>query len=168
MTPIQTIIQLRQELKEYFATIPAIAGIKAVTFFKDNFTRQGWVYDARLNRWIPRKKSATRNQGRQLLISSGRLRRSIRIVEQSNTFVRIGTDVPYAQAHNEGAVLRGSVSVRQHARQYRGKSTIVKQHTRQQNTTIPQRQFLGESPDVIKSVERELFQAITTITSKLK
>ena len=98
-------------------------------------------------------------------------------------FVMVGTDVPYAEAHNEGAKIRGSFRVASHTRKAHKvkahtvggrkrraasrKAAKVQSHTREVNITIPQRQFIGPSPDVIKSVEREVFRMIDNIVQNL-
>lgn len=182
--------QLRVEFKKLFNQLPSIAGTKAVGFFKDNFRRQGWVNNAKLERWQKRKPGTRRNNRRALLIDTGRLRRSIHITAKGADFVQVGTDVPYAQIHNEGGTINATQKVRAHQRRVtvsrRVRSTNietrktrsrkqrlhigdaqVKAHTRHINTKIPKRHFLGESPDVIKSVEREIFKKMDAIIKDL-
>jgi phage gpG-like protein len=109
------------------------------------------------------------------LIQAG-LRRSIRITGISAGTVTIGTDVPYAKAHNEG--FRGIVNVKAHNRnrytktklgtgkftkkgtermktvQHIGSTGQVKAHTRKVN--IKKRQFMGNSPYLEKQLARRL------------
>lgn len=179
--------RFQKEFKNYREKIPAIAGGKAVAFFKENFRRQGWLYDGKLQRWRPRSPSSARNMGRGILIDSGRMRRSIRILQKSSFAVKIGTDVPYAEAHNDGARITGQFNVqgyrrrgykvKKHKRKIGGKvvtvpahsvsAAQVSQHTKQMDFEIEQRQFIGESPDVIRSVERELFRELDRIVKEL-
>jgi phage gpG-like protein len=171
--------QLRVEFKKLYKELPTIAGTKAVGFFKDSFRRQGWANNGKLNRWQARNPAAKRNSRRALLINTGRLRRSIRITAKGTDYVKIGTDVPYAQIHNEGGTIQGTQKVRAHRRRkferpkgrrskkVQSGDVQVKAHTRQVNTKIPQRQFLGESTDVIKSVEREIFKKMDAIIKNL-
>ena len=70
---------------------------------------------------------------------SGRLKKSIRRIRVTQNSVTIGTDVPYAQIHNEGGTIKKTVS--------------VKSHRRKMNTTIPQRQFIGESAQLMHKNE---------------
>ena len=79
-----------------------------------------------------------------ILVKTGRLWRSIRYKKEGDNAVRIGSDVEYAAAHNEGTTTAG-----------RGNST-----------TIPQRQFIGPSPDVIKSAERDVWKMIENAIKK--
>lgn len=179
--------KLQEGFRKYQAKIPRIAGGKAVSFFKENFRRQGWVYDGKMQRWKARSPNAKRNSGRAILVDSGRLRRSIRVLYTSDFAVEIGTDVPYANAHNEGATISGQFNVaayrrkgykvKKHKRKIKGKmvsipahsvsAAQVSQHSKQMNITIEKRQFIGESPDVIKSVERELFRELDNLIKTL-
>jgi phage gpG-like protein len=162
--------------------LPTLAGAQAVDFFKKSFVRQGWVYNSKLERWKPRKK---RDESRAVLIKTGRLSRSIRVVKKTRTSVTIGSNVPYAQTHNEGLLVRGTATVRAHTRRryevdevsapraskarYVRRQTgevQVRAHSRQINTPYPRRQFMGESPDVIRGVERILFQRMLDIMEK--
>ena len=164
----KSIFQIQQEFNQFQRTLPQFIGTEAVNFFKFSFRRQGFVDKGGNKKWQKRKNSGGKNAGRAILTQSGRLRRSIRIVASGFSFVKVGTDVPYAQIHNEGGTIKGTVSVRAHERHvHRGdtiqeeytvkkgktkKRTIklqrvekVRAHTRTMNTTIPQRQFIGES-----------------------
>lgn len=174
--------KLSKELKKFWEQVPTIAGAKAVAYFKESFRRQGWAENGSLKPW---KKRAIAEKGRRraILIKSGRLRRSIRIIKKTKDFVVVGTDVPYAQIHNEGGTISETVRVpafRRKAHKVKGhknrgrkikahrrKAAKVKSHSREINITLPRRQFIGQSPDVMKSVERELFRKIDTIFNNI-
>lgn len=151
-------------IKKLQGDAPRMAGAKAVAFFKDSFKRQGWVYNASLKRWEPRKQ----NQGKQraILIKTGRLRRSIRIMATTATAVKVGSDVPYAEAHNEGAEISAAVTVRSHRRRTRKGTTTVNSHRRRVHHKIPRRQFIGHSPDLMKSIEREFTRAANKVMNE--
>jgi phage gpG-like protein len=160
--------------KQVLLYAPAMLGNDAVNFFLDNFKRQGWLGN-RLEPWKKRKRNKKR-PGRAILVDSGRLRRSIRITSIHAGTVTIGTDVPYAKAHNEG--FRGVVNVKAHTRGKYAKSKVgtgkltkkgkermktvtsktgegtVKAHTRKVN--MPRRQFMGSSPYLTKQLQRRL------------
>lgn len=137
-----------QKLRRNF---PAMAGIEAVKFSKDRFVRKNWVGQSS-EPWDPRKRKAPGS----LMVGkgSGRLKRSIRVTQTTANSVTIGTDVPYAQIHNEGGVIDKTVNVREHSRKRKGRSEKVKSHRRKMNTTIPKRQFIGESTMLLYRVER--------------
>lgn len=170
----QNIIHLTaQQLKTRLLTIPVKAGDTAVLFSMQRFREQAWV-DASTYPWKKRQLGAKRNSGRALLVSSGRLRRSVRIMRTTSTSVTIGSDVPYARIHNEG--FKGTVSVKAHTRTKWVKSRVetgnltksgrkqmrtmttagsqyaVGQHTRKMN--MPRRQFMGNSRQLEKQITR--------------
>ncbi len=156
-------------------------GNEAVNFFTNSFRQQGWLGNS-FQKWPSRKASkwgkVDKRKGRALLVDSGRLRRSIRIVSNSRGIVRIGTDVPYAKAHNEGMRLGLIQTVRGHKRRLtklgitkkktlktRTKIefgrvdngfTVVKMHKRRIDQRIPQRQFMGNSPYLTAKLKRIL------------
>lgn len=100
--------------------------------------------------------------------------------------VVVGTDVPYAKAHNEGAEIKGTAfvpahmrkahTVKAHTKKVFGRSvrvprhqraaTQIKGHSRQMNTTIKKRQFIGHSPDLMKSIEREYTRHLREIVNR--
>lgn len=153
---------------------PGLLGNHAVNFFLDRFKQQAWLGNT-LQPWRARRKGAKR-PGRAILIDSGRLRRSIRITQITNGIVKIGTDVPYAKAHNNG--FKGIVNVPAHTRNKYTKerlgtgrftktgkertrlviraagATTVKAHTKRVN--LPARKFMGNSPYLTTQLKRIL------------
>lgn len=164
--------------------LPDIVGAEVVNFSKDRFTAQNWRGNT-LVPWKQRAAGAKRNTGRAILIWSGRLRRSIRVTQKTSEMVAVGTDVPYARAHNQG--FKGVVQVKAHDRNRYGKQQVgtgkftskgkermktvqtikgsvqVKAHTKKMN--IPQRQYLGNSPWLTKKltvvVTKHIMKALT-------
>jgi len=172
-----------QKLKNLKQSYPRIAGREAVLFFKKRFDERNWVSD-RSEPWKLRKDKGKKNKGRGLLVKTGALRRSIRVTRASGTMVWVGTDIPYARAHNQG--YRGNVSVKEHKRNkfttkevgigtYLIKSKKentrkvselksegkVEAHTRKMN--LPKRQFIGESRYLLKNLERLILSEIKKI-----
>ena len=167
--------QTRDRLKQTMITLPREIGLLAVNFSKDRFRAGGW-YDKTFLPWKARNPKAKRNSGRAILVQSGSLRRSIRVVRVTNDSVTIGSDVPYAKAHNEG--MNALVTVRTHARnQYKkekvgngkigkrgrqGMKTIttiagvsqVGHHVR--HMKMPQRQFMGQSDYLTRIIGRKI------------
>jgi len=164
--------------------LPSVIGTIAVNYFKDSFRRQGWR-DKSLQPWPKRKPGAKNNKGRAILVRSGRLRNSIRIISATPARIVVGTDVPYAYAHNEG--VHGTVQVKAFNRKRYSKSTVhstgvfsissrqgvkstvtnvtgvypVRSHTRKMN--LPQRQFLGDSYVMDLKMDKEITNRIMTI-----
>lgn len=155
--------------------LPHQLGTIAVSFSKQRFRDQNWV-DNYTEPWKMRKadrnKRRTNRKRRGILTKTGRLRRSIRKLKVEENKVWIGTDVPYAQAHNEG--VRKTVTVKQHERGRHSKereryvdrngrtrnrtvkkqtgTTRVKQHSRKMN--LARRQFVGRSAVLDRQMQR--------------
>lgn len=135
------------------------AGIEAERFFKERFTRKNWVgripepwqANKKPPDWVPQKWRKKRGS---ILVDSGRLKRSIRVIKRSQNSVTIGTDVPYAQIHNEGGTINQTLNIRQHTRKRKGRTETVKAHKRKRKFDIPKRQFIGESAILLRRIER--------------
>lgn len=147
-------IERMNRLSKVLDRIPSRAAVVAVNFSKERFVRKNWV-DRSRQKWDRRKR---KDRG-SLMVRTGRLKRSIRKIAVTRNHVIIGTDVPYARIHNEGGVIKKNVTVRKHRRKIsrgrrKGQETDVKQHKRNMNITIPQRQFIGESAVLMRRIER--------------
>ena len=161
-------------MQQMFRKLPRIVGRIAVNFYKDSFRRGGFI-DERYERWPQRKVKDKRSGRRALLVKSGRLRRSIRIVNTTTRSVTVGTDVPYAEIHNTGGTISGSTRVRAHKRKahkrrYKGRTvrvpeTTVKSHSRNFSHTIPQRKFIGRSRLLEKRIMKLVQKNVENILS---
>lgn len=148
-------------LSKLYRKFPEMAAIEAVNFSKERFVRKNWV-DKSVTRWKPRKSSPDWHSEAQkkeaargsLMVKSGRLKRSIRKIKVTRNSVTIGTDVPYAEAHNEGAVINQTVNVKTHSRKRKGRTETVKAHRRKRKITLPERRFIGESALLLRRIER--------------
>lgn len=178
--------QLSIGLKKIIGDQPRTAGAKAVSFFKANFSRKGFPNNGRLDKWPERNKPDYRKGG-ALLIKTGRLRRSIRTAAITNRSVKVATDVPYAEGHNEGANIEMQVAVPAHARKAhavkahsrksgtgtqavagsRRKAAQVKGHSRKMNMKIERRQFIGHSTDLMKSIDREYLRQVQELENQI-
>ena len=142
------------------------SGVIAVNFTKDRFRFKNWI-DKSVEKWESRKRP---DRG-LLLVRSGRLKRSIRKIAIGDYYVVVGTDVPYAQSHNEGGTVNKVAQVKAHTRKItirqrkvsrKGKVSTkvigskvvnVRAHNRNINLTVPRRQFLGESELLMRRIE---------------
>jgi phage gpG-like protein len=151
MTPEEGIKMLQSRFKSVLIRLPILIGNVAVNFSLDNFRRQGFLGHT-LERWPARRKGWRKaNRNGAILIKSGALRRSVRIVGVTSTSVVIGSDVKYAKAHNEGLRIGQIQTVKAHTRKD-GKS--VRAHTRRIDQNIPRRRFMGNSPYLNASIKR--------------
>ena len=128
------------------------SGVVAVNFSKERFVRKDWLDGNSRQTWEKRKR---KDKG-SLMVRSGRLKRSIRKMSEGDYFVYIGTDVPYAKAHNEGGEITKTVNVRSHSRARKGRTDKfkVKSYQRKINLTLPKRQFIGDSAALAIRIER--------------
>ena len=173
------IVKILESLTNCIRELPRMVGLEAVNFSKERFVQQNW-FDAAPIPWEPRRRLRRGGKKRQngaILVDSGRLKRSIRVISVTPTSVTIGTDVPYAQIHNDG--FNGSQSVRAHKEnvkahrrkqkvkgkngKWKTKTVTVKAHTRKigahtRNMKMPRRRFLGESAEL----ERQIADFITS------
>lgn len=155
---------LFRDLDKFKRDIPRIAGNEAVRFFKESFKKQGWD-DGSLDKWAKRKTRTGRpTDNRAVLIKSGALRRSIRIVRFTRNAVIVSTELPYAAIHNEGGQINKTVSVRSHIRRMRSGTARVTSHSRKMNLKIDKRKFMGQSDTldniILNDLERRLRQTL--------
>lgn len=120
--------------KRFQETAPKIIAEQSKNHFLEGFRKGGGQTDASKSGWEPRKKTAKRNEGRGILIDTGALRRSIRVIKASFKEIIISTErVKYAERHNEG--LKG----------------------------MPQREFMGDSKDLNRKNKNSLVNLLKRV-----
>lgn len=165
---------LERELDRTLTALPGKVGTVIVNWSKSRFRFQNWV-DGSDQPWQPRNKNAKRNKGRAILISSGRLRRSIRPLSINRNSVTVGSDVPYAAAHNDGVDQQVQVSAHKR-RSFKkvevyGITSRVKHKVKavsgihevssfKRNMRLPRRRFLGDSVNLNQSIQRTIYTEI--------
>ncbi|MEQ1678306.1 MAG: phage virion morphogenesis protein [Chitinophagaceae bacterium] len=151
---------LRGKMKTAIQTLPKVLGNEAVNWSKESFNRQGFLNES-LQPWQARKKSKGRNMNKAILIQSGRLRRSIRVISSTENTVVIGTDVPYARIHNYGGTITQAARSETFIRNRRGTGRGINKYKFKRGTTpgrgfsykarvtnMPQRKFMGNSANL--------------------
>lgn len=154
------------------AELPPIVGNLVVNNALDNFKNQAFNGQA----WKARQNKSKRGNGRQnILVQSGALRRSIRIIRSTATSVTVGSDLPYADVHNEGGEIkrkaRSETFVRNRYSKGKRKGKFAKGTTsgrgysfRAYSYRMSKRQFLGRSPAldtaINKTVKRHILNAL--------
>ncbi|MBX7241852.1 MAG: phage virion morphogenesis protein [Bacteroidia bacterium] len=154
-----------KQLVKLLRSFPITAGNMAVNHFKDSFKSAAWDGQA----WEKRKPNPFEpNAGsRALLVQSRALYRSIRRVEAGTGFVKVATDVPYAEIHNEGGTIIQKPTFRQrmffsHASDkfFASKNTALGNQFAAMSTAkrlvikIPKRQFMGNSDSLNAKIEK--------------
>lgn len=123
----------------------------------ENFEKQAYSN----NPWPKRK--GKQDSSRALLVKSGTLRRSIRVISSSPTSVIVGSDVPYARVHNDGGTInqkaRSETFVRNRYARGKKKGFFKKGTTPGQGFSfkassynMPQRRFLGVNVQLYKEI----------------
>lgn len=135
-------------------------GVEAKNHFIRNFSRQGFL-DETIDPW--QKRKSKKSSGHGILIKSGDLRRSIKVLKRNRKGITVGSDLPYAQVHNEGGVINrkqrsNSINFKINKN---GTSRFAKKKNAnfQMDVTIgahsfkmPKRQFIGNSSFLTKKL----------------
>jgi phage gpG-like protein len=162
MNEAQQFLKYVDVLTKALDRLPQKIAEEAKNFSKERFVKQNWIDGSGgQERWAKRAKARGGKQrsAGAVLVDSSRLKKSIRIVSVTPAEVVIGSDVPYAKIHNEGAV-NLTESVKAHNRESRkGKVHQVKAFTRKMN--MPKRQFLGPSRALDIRLERMITREFT-------
>lgn len=144
----KTPAQLAAAFTKLQRNLPKIIGIEAVNHFKQSF-RDGGFTDYHLEKWKERKKAI--DSGRGILVKTGALRKSIRVLRITNTSVTVGVDgniIPYAEIHNEG----GTAHRRAFSYKRGRRMVYVKAH----GAKYPKRQFIGNSIELNRKIKRRV------------
>ena len=186
---IKKLILVNKAVTDSYKHAPRLIGGLSVRFFKDRFVRQGWQ-DEGFEKWPKRKREDRRTKkagNRAVLVKTGRLKRSIKVLSRSATRLVVGTTVPYAYAHNEG--FNGTVNVKSHNRgvefetkktSYKTrtgkertrkerivtKTTKVKAHQRKVN--LPKRRFIGNSKLLNRRIEKNIEYELKNELKKIR
>lgn len=124
--------------------LPKKLGNLAVRMFKENFQGEGFFGRAwkEVKRRIMGAKGAA---GKRKILTgpTGNLGRSIQYTPHDG-YVVVHSDLPYAEAHNEGTSNAG----------------------RSHNVRIPQRQFIGEDPKLTAAIEKKITEEIYKALNK--
>lgn len=140
-------IRLQKSLNDFVV----VMGTDAKNHFVRSFRNQGFE-DASIEKWQPRKGEIMSSgiakvrkkdkSSRAILVKTGDLRRSIKVLNKSYRSITLGSDLPYAQIHNDG--LYGNAYGK-----YRFK--------------MPKRQFIGHSKKLIDQLRMKLDKRIVNV-----
>jgi phage gpG-like protein len=165
------VLRKLDRLSKLYKKFPQLAAVTAVNFSKERFVRKNWVdrspvawkANVKPPKWLPKQWKKKKGS---ILVQSARLKRSIRKISVTLNSVTIGTDVVYAQIHNEGGVITQKRGVKAHVRKRKGRDENVRKHNRTKTIKIPQRQFIGESAILLRRIERLLQKEMNTILNQ--
>ena len=160
--------QLELKLNE----LPLIVGNEVVNYSLEAFDRQAWENAP----WKARQSK--KDSGRSILIKSGRLKRSIRIISSSPSSVIVGSDVPYAAIHNNGGIIgrapRSETFKRPRFlkgdnkgafRKFRKEERLISSPVRgltfkAYNINMPQRRYLGITPELKERIRQRVIKEL--------
>lgn len=124
--------------------LPKKLGNLAVRMFKENFQKESFFGRAwkEVKRRLQGVKGAA---GKRKILTgpTGNLGRSIQSIPRDGS-VTVESDLPYSSAHNEGTTNAG----------------------RSHNVRIPQRRFIGESPELTAAIEKKITEEISKALNK--
>lgn len=151
----------QKRLEEVFKKMSSVAGTIAQNHFIMSFRNQGFT-DEVIAKWKARKKP---DAGRAILVKSGALRRSIKMKKVGLFKIVMSSNIPYAQIHNDGGIIKkgkGKVRMnwnedgklqRQRTARQRAKTAYYTVHKYGKHTiTMPKRQFIGNSSMLNKKI----------------
>ncbi|MES2732875.1 MAG: phage virion morphogenesis protein [Bacteroidota bacterium] len=128
-----------------------LVGNDMVNDAKENFIKQGFdgipwkevqrrIAGTKAYKYPKRKGTNRRTRAILIGAGSGRLKKSIRVTQITNTEVAIGSDVPYAEVHNEG-----------------------KKAGRGAGFMMPQRKYMGLTKTLDAQIEKRINQAMDDV-----
>ena len=149
--------QVKRNIELTKKQLPVILAKETEKAFVDNFNKSGffdkqWQVPQRripgTNSYKYPKKRGLSRRTKPTLTLTGRLRRAVGTSIRVKTFelIKLVVDVPYASTHNDG--FTGTISVKQHTRETKKGSVVVKGYSKSMN--IAKRQFMGEHPELTK------------------
>lgn len=142
--------------------LPDLIAVETVNSALDNFKTESFFGE----KWPERKDKKNR---RKLLVKTGRLQRSPRVIMSSVGHVVVGSDVPYADVHNNGETIRRASRSETFVRNRykigskkgkfkRGTTTGQGLSFRAYSYSMPMRKFLGPHPKLKTELEKIIKQ----------
>lgn len=148
----------RQRVEAVNQRLPNIIGTEVINSVIDNFRDESFFGD----KWPARQN---KKNTRKLLIKSGNLQRSPRIVRSQPGLVVVGSDIPYAALHNNGGEINRNARSETFTRNRLKKGKNKGRFTRGTNPNkqgftfkassynMPMRKFLGAHPKLKAQLE---------------
>ena len=87
-------------LRQTLLVLPRVLATEGVNFSKKAFVKQGWT-DQAFQKWDKRKQK-TKGKQRAILVKSGDLGKSVRILKSGIGRATYGSTLKYAPVHNAG------------------------------------------------------------------
>lgn len=153
----EDLLRKASQVKKLNAQIPAFVAGAAEKMKDANFAAEGFVQNGSANpKWPKRRRETRRSTGKRILHGSGHMQNNVKAKTLADR-VHVGVDlskVPYAQIHDEGGKINQSVKAHSRKHYKTGKRYSVRAHNR--TLDMPQRKFLGYTPDIDKITDKEI------------
>lgn len=146
--PAEFFKKLRDAIPQLERDIAAhVVAVEAENQFASHFRREGFE-DKAFTAWQARDPKAKRNEGRSLLVDTGRLRRAATKGRVEGDAVRFTVPLVYANVHNSD-------------------NPAERRAGRGKGFTMPQRKFIGQSEALDRRIERKARQLLDQKLSNL-
>jgi phage gpG-like protein len=166
----------KAQARKFSKDLPRLVGNTILNFTLDRWARQGWQ-DEGFQPWkergkLDRQDRRSGQSSRALLVKTGALRRSIRIVRISEAQVTVGSDIPYARIHNEGGDIQhpgGTAYIVKKGKAIwvsNAKASSRMKRTKPHKITIPERRFIGRSALLDRRITELIRRQIQSFLSK--
>lgn len=142
---------------------PRIVGKMGVDHFKENFDKEGFVNNG-LHPWPARKVET----GRKILTGESRELQDSIDYKADLGKTSWGTDVVYGPVHNRGGRTKAHVikpRSRKALKFMTKNGNLVRRRVNHPGSTIPQRQFIGHSKELIDKLGQRIERDIANILS---
>lgn len=146
-----------QDPKKLIGNILSDMKVELTEMFDRNFERKGFFG----SKWKPRKNKKAKGS---LLHVTGKMRRSIRPAVRGRG-VHFSSPLPYTELHNTGGKFTQTVRTHSRTNKRTGKTYTVRSHSR--TMEMPQRQFIGDHPEVQKAVTKIVHENIAEFFDNL-
>ncbi|MEH0156504.1 phage virion morphogenesis protein [Limibacter armeniacum] len=176
--------KLRSNLANVLRRLPEELAEIALDYTRDAFKKEAWdgkpwperKNDGQRSRLFKSGSSRekVRSKSRGLLVQSGDLRRSVRILKVGIDSFTIGTDRRYAKAHNEGdtishpggtpyKILTDKKGDTRLAWMRKVNAANASGFTKPHPIKIPQRQFIGKSEELLREMRQHYINRISAV-----
>ena len=142
-----------------------IAETEGENFFAETFDKKGFT-DVVFEPWQPN------HAGTPILRNTGELWRSVQAFEKNEKRIVFGSDVEYAEYHNEGATIQVTRKMKKWMwwmyRQTGDTKYKYMALSKKTHFVIPKRQFIGESKTLLNNIENKFKRQLTGAFKNIK
>ncbi|MBA9078955.1 phage virion morphogenesis protein [Rufibacter quisquiliarum] len=162
--------RMANQLRQLVKVLPELGANEVMASIDQNFQKGGFYGDP----WEKRKNDEDPDRAILIGKGSGRLRRSIDYEVKGKT-IYFKTDAPYAEIHNEGGQIAQEITITNAMRKFFWAKyyeteddkwkymALSKKAYLERTINMPQRQFMGDNPEVDRMLNSLLEHEINRI-----